>query len=95
MLHDRMTTSVERRFRKLPDGLFREIQLVFTHILDENGNIKRSKLDKEITGRLYKIAMPEERSSYDEVEYQFPENEKPVRLIALGLDYSDTRYGRV
>jgi len=95
MFNERMTTSIERKFRQLPDGLYREIKLVFTHFLDNDGNIKRSKLDKEITGLLYKIAQPEEHSLYGEVEYVFPDSEKPVRLIALGLDRADTRYGRI
>ncbi len=89
-----MTTGVERTFRKTFDGLYREIFLHFIHFLDENGNIVSSKLDKSINGKLYKIAEGNERSLYGEVEYKLPDQEKPVRLLALAIDRNDTRYGR-
>lgn len=91
---NRMTTGVERTFRKTFDGLYREVYLHFIHFLDENGNVVSSKLDKAINGRLYKIAEGNERSQYGEVEYKFPDREEAVRLIALGADRTDTRYGR-
>jgi len=90
----RMTTGVERVFRATFDGLFREVFLHWIHFLDENSNIVRTKLDKSVKGRLYKIASPNEHSLYGEVEYKFPDREEPVRLVALGLDREDQRYGR-
>lgn len=90
----RMTTGVERVFRATFDGLFREVYLHWIHFLDDNGNIVRTKLDKSVKGRLYKVATENEHSMYGEVEYKFPDDEKPVRLIALGMDREDQRYGR-
>lgn len=90
----RMTTGVERVFRPTYDGLFREIYLHWIHFLNENGDVVQSKLDKSIKGRLYKIAKDNERSLYGEVEYKFPNAEESVRLVALGLDREDERYGR-
>jgi len=90
----RMTTGVERVFRQTFDGLYRELHLHWIHFLNEEGNVVSSKLDKTIKGRLYKIAGENERSLYGEVEYKFPEQEKPVRLVALAHDREDERYGR-
>lgn len=91
---NRMTTGIERVFRPTFDGLYREILLHFVHFIDEEGKTISSKLDKEIPGRLFKIAVAGERSQYGEVEYQFPQDDAPVRLVALGIDRNDTRYGR-
>lgn len=90
----RMTTGVERVFRPTFDGLYREIYLHWIHFLNEQGEVVASKLDKSIKGRLYKIAKDGERSQYGEAEYKFPNAEEPVRLVALGLDREDQRYGR-
>lgn len=93
----RMTTGVERVFRQMPDGLYREIYLHFIHFLDEKGNKTSSKLQQQIEGKLYRQVGEHEkhlRSVHGEVEYTFPESDNPVRLIALDLDYSDLTYGR-
>lgn len=90
----RMTTGIERTFRPTHDGLYREVLLHFIHFIDDSGKVVSSKLDKTILGKLYKIADGNERSLHGEVEYTLPGQEKPVRLVALGLDRSDTRYGR-
>ena len=89
-----MTTGIERVFRPTFDGLYREILLHWIHFIDEEDKIVSSKLDKSVEGRLYKIATGNERSQYGEVEYKFPNEENPVRLVALGLDRNDQRYGR-
>lgn len=94
MQNKRMTTTMERVFRKTFDGLYREIYLHWVNFLDDNGKIVRTKLDKSVKGRLYKIAGPNEHSSYGEVEYKFPDSEEPVRLLALGVDRNDQTYGR-
>lgn len=93
MRTNRMTTSMERVFKKLPDGLIREVVLHYVHFIDEQGNVVSSKLDKSIPGRLYKRATEGERTLGGEVVYQFPDEEEPVRLIGV-QDYSDFRYGR-
>ncbi len=92
----RMTTGIERVFRPMNDGLYREIYLHYIHFLDENGNKTSSNLQKQIPGKLYRRVRENEnvRSVHGEVEYQFPEEDKPVRLVALDIDYNDTRYGK-
>jgi len=90
----RMTTGIERVFRPIKDGLYREIYLHWIHFLNESDEIVSSKLDKSIKGKLYKIAKGNERSMYGEVEYKFPHAEEPVRLIALGIDNQNDGYGR-
>lgn len=89
-----MTTGIERFFKKLPDGLCREVLHHYIHFLGEDGQIKRSKLDKTIPGKLYKRAVGNERSQYGEVTYCFPDEDEPVRLLALATDYSEMGYGR-
>jgi len=81
----RMTTGIERVFRLTFDGLYREIYLHWIHFLSDEGNVISSKLDRSVPGKLYKIATGDERSLYGEVEYKFPEQEHPVRLVALGM----------
>ena len=94
MRSNRMTTSMERVFKKLPDGLIREITLHYIHFLADNGEIISTKLDKTISGKLFKRAINEnEHSMYGEVLYQFPDEEEPVRLIGV-MDYDNNRYGR-
>lgn len=91
----RMTTSVERVFRPLPNGLYREILLKFINFLNSDGSIQSSKLDGQIEGGLYKPASNDtERSLYGELMYTFPGQDKPVRMLALGKDLADFRYGR-
>jgi hypothetical protein len=91
---NRMTTGIERTFRQTQDGLWREVYLHFIHFINDEGKVISSKLDKTILGKLYKVANGNERSQYGEVEYTLPGTDKPVRLVALGLDRADTRYGR-
>jgi hypothetical protein len=92
--NQRMNTAVERVFRALPNGLFKEIYLHYIHFLNEDGSVRNSKLDKQIEGKLYKLADKNDRSLYGDVEYTFPGDDKPVRLVALGMDMNDQRYGR-
>jgi hypothetical protein len=91
----RMTTGIERVFRHLHSGLYREIYLHYIHFLDDSGTILSSKLDKSIEGKLYRRAQNDtERSRHGELEYQFPDEEHPVRMLAMGHDLNDFRYGR-
>ncbi len=91
----RMCTTIERVFRPLPDGTFREIILHFVNFFNEDNTIRSSKLDNEILGGLYKIARnDQEQSQYGEVFYTFPEDDKPVRLLGIGREPRDYRYGR-
>jgi hypothetical protein len=90
----RMTTSVERVFRRLTNGYYREILMHYIHFIDDGGNILSSKLDKAIERGLWQRAIGNERSRYGELEYQFPDEDKPCRMLALGRDEEDYRYGR-
>ena len=79
-----MNTTVERVFRRTPDGFFMEIYLHFLNFINDDGSLSSSKLDKEVrSSKLWRVARPGERSSYGEVDYRFPGEEKPVRLICV------------
>ena len=80
----RMTTSMERVFRRTPEGYFREFWLHFINFLNEDGSPKSTKLDREMIGQLWKVAREGERSSWGEVDYLFPDQDKAVRLVCLG-----------
>lgn len=82
-----MNTSIERVFRRTPEGYFREFWLHFINFIGEDGQIRSSKLDKTIPGGLWKVAREGERSMYGECDYQFPEQPKPVRLVCFGKGY--------
>ena len=91
----RMTTGIERVFRPMNDGLYREILLHWVHFIDENGNKTSSKLQRQIEGQLYRPLRENERrrSIHGEVEYQLPDGQKVI-LIALGMEYTDEQYAR-
>ena len=92
---EKMSTGIERVFRHVKQGVYRELYLHYIHFIDDNGTILRSKLDKTIEGGLFKRAeTPDERSRHGEVEYKFPDEEENVRMLALGFDEGDLRYGR-
>jgi len=79
-----MNTTVERVFKRTPDGFFLEVYLHFLNFLNEDGSLRSSKLDKEVvTGKLWRAARPGERSSYGEVDYLFPDQTKPTRLLCV------------
>lgn len=80
----KMNTTIERVFKRTPEGLFMEVYLHFLNFLNEDGTLRSSKLDKEVaTGKLWRVARPGERSSYGEVDYRFPDQPRPIRLICL------------
>ena len=80
----KMNTTVERVFKRTPDGFFLEVYLHFLKFLNEDGSLRSSKLDKEVvTGKLWRAARPGERSSYGEVDYLFPDQTKPTRLLCV------------
>ena len=88
----KMTTGIERAFRPLNINnytgpqIYREIYMHYLHFLNEDGTVKKSKLDKMIEGKFFKEASNNvERSLYGEVEYQFPDGQTK-RLLALGTD---------
>lgn len=79
-----MNTTIERVFKRTPEGFFRESYLHFLNFLNEDGSLRSSRLEKEIvTGRMWKVARPGERSSYGEVDYMFPGEIKATRLICI------------
>ena len=82
----RMSTGMEKVFRRTSDGYYREYTLHWLYFIDEAG-LKTSKLDKEIPGMLWKVARPGEHSTSGECMYQFPELEEPIRLVCLGKNW--------
>jgi hypothetical protein len=79
-----MNTKVKRVFRRTPDGFFLEIMLHFLEFLNEDGSLRSSKLDKEVSsGKLWRVAKAGERSPYGEVDYLFPDQIVPTRLICV------------
>jgi hypothetical protein len=72
----KMSTGIEKVFRGIENhpGLYREVILHWIHFINEStGEIMSSKLDKQIQGKLYKLALGNERSLHGEAEYAFPD----------------------
>lgn len=78
----RYSTSIERVFRKRPDGLWQEYLNHFVHMTDVSGN-KASKLDKTMMGRVYKEANANEHSMHGEAEHIDVNTGAKLRLVAL------------
>lgn len=80
----KMNTKVQRVFRRTPDGYFLEIMLHFLEFYNEDGSLRSSKLDKEVSsGKFWRVARPGERSPYGEADYLFPDQAQPIRLICV------------
>lgn len=82
---NKMSAGIERVYRPIAnkEGVFREIILHWIHFLNPStGEIISSKLDKQIPGKLYKIARDNERSLYGEVIYKFPDGVER-RLVGI------------
>ena len=92
----RMNTGVERVFRPTREpGVYQEVFLHFLHFLAEDGSLVRSKLEKQLPGKLYREQKENEkhlRSPHGQVEYTFPNGETKV-LLALSMTFNDTAYG--
>jgi hypothetical protein len=91
----RMTTGIERVFRQTPDpGIYQEVFLHFIHFLDSEGNTTRSKLDKQIVGKLWRVIREGETfgTQYGSVDYEFPDG-VTRRLVGLGTTFEDLTYG--
>jgi hypothetical protein len=79
-----MNTTMERVFRRTPEGFFVEIHLHFLSFINDDGSLRSKKLDKEIsTGSLWRPAKVGERSPYGEIDYIFPGTAAPTRLICV------------
>jgi len=91
MLPRKMTTGLERVFRPLRiqgyqgTTIYREVFMHYNHVLNEDGTVAKSKLDKMIEGKFFKQANGDERSLYGECEYTFPDGQTK-RLVALATD---------
>lgn len=91
-----MATGLERAFRPVRlEGyngppIYREIHMHYLHFLNEDGTVRKSKLDKMIEGRFVTEALNKtDHSTYGEMEYTFPDGQTK-RLLVLGTDV----YGR-
>lgn len=72
----KMSTGIEIVFRGIENypGLYREVIIHWIHFINEStGEIVSSKLDKQIPGKLFKLASGNERSLHGEVMYTFPD----------------------
>lgn len=93
----RMTTGVERIFVQTPDvGVYQEVYMHYLHFLnEETGEKIRSKLEKRIPGKLFRLLRENEqhyRSAHGVEEYEFPDGEKKL-LIGLGVDFEELGFG--
>jgi len=77
----RVYTSMERTFKKRPDGLYQEYINHFIHFVDAQGN-KTDKLDKTMVGRVFKEDNVH-HSVHGEAVYTFADDGQTRRLIAL------------
>lgn len=79
-------TSVERHFRRMPSGLYREFFLFFIHEVDEFEYVLNSQLDRITIGKLYKKTFDLTDKAFfgDDIPCKFPEdNYKEGKLIPL------------
>lgn len=94
----KLTTGIERVFRHVPNVkipgfdsnlLYVEVLMHFLIYKDPaSGEVVNQKLQKQVLGQIYKKVVPGEqvtRSSHGEIDYQFPNGDKPERLIGLGI----------
>lgn len=79
----RWRPGIERTFRMVENGIFRELMFYFLHKVNEGGDIVSTKIDKVEHGRLYKIARQGERSLYGQYDWILPDGQEVV-LIGLG-----------
>lgn len=79
----KMTTSVQKTFRRTPEGFYLEVDMHFIQFLNEDGSLRSQKLDYERHLDLWRIARDGERSPYGELMWMVPEHERPVRLICI------------
>lgn len=80
----RWSTGIERTFRAVEPGIYQEIMLHFMHKKNGADEIISSKLDKVISGRLFKIAQQGEHSLHGEYTWTLADG-REVRLIGLGV----------
>lgn len=92
----KMNTGIERVFRPTKDpGVYQEVLLHFIHFIDAEGKLIRSKLEKQIPGKLFRELREDEqhyRSTEGKVEYTFPNGETKI-LLGLSMTYGDRHYG--
>lgn len=79
----KMTTFVQRVFRRNPEGYYQEVEQHFIKFLNEDSSLRSTKLDYEKHLDLWKVAQPGDRCAYGDIMWKFPDQEKPVRLICI------------
>jgi hypothetical protein len=79
----RMTTCIERVFRPIGNGFFREVFMHFIKFMNEDGTTKSMKLEKEEERGVWKEPEGDERSRIAETTFVFPGDTKPRRLICV------------
>jgi len=90
MLLSKMSSGIERVFRPVRvngyvgNQLYQEVHMHYIHFLNEDGTVRKSKLDRMENGKLW-MESTGQRSLYGECDYAFPDG-TTKRLILLGTD---------
>ena len=90
MLPGKMASGIERVFRPVHingyvgNQLYQEVFMHYLHFLNENGTVRKSKLDRMENGKIW-MESTGQRSLYGECDYAFPDG-TTKRLILLGTD---------
>lgn len=86
----KMASGIERVFRPIRingyvgNQLYQEVHMHYVHFLNEDGSVRKSKLDRMENGKIW-MESTGQRSLYGECDYAFPDGTKK-RLILLGTD---------
>lgn len=77
----RIYPSIERTFKKRPDGLYQEYYHHWVHFVDDQGN-KTDKLDKTVVGKVFREDN-HHNSMNGMAVYTFEDDGVTRRLVAL------------
>lgn len=80
----RWRAGVEKTFRYVQPGIYREMTLFLLHKTNEGGDILSTKIDRIDHGLLYKIGRPGERSLHGQYDWTLPDGQEVV-LLGLGV----------
>lgn len=80
----RWRAGIEKTFRYVEPGIYREMTIFLLHKTNEGGEILSTKIDKIEHGLLYKIARPGENSLYGQYNWVLPDGQEVV-LVGLGV----------
>lgn len=79
-----LSTAIEKHFRLMPSGLYREFTFFFTHHLDDNHNIISTEINKIVAGKFYqKISFSSSGIFGGDVLYCEPHSKDTIKLSPL------------